>query len=227
MSLKVLRNIFIFGTLAFALVLIGMTIDSLRLVTSKRTAEVTDQVVRGKKMWQHRNCQDCHTLLGIGGYLAPELTKEASLRDPGFLTAWLKDPQSLKPGTTMPNQRLAEAEILDLIAFLTWVSKIDTNNWPPQPIGFATGGGTPEGSVLFAQKGCPSCHMINGKGATGPGPDLSHIASQPYDQLSNTLDFLFTWIKDPKAVKPATLMPTIPMTDEERRALVKYLVSLK
>ena len=38
---------------------------------------------------------------------------------------------------------------------------------------------------------------------------------------------LYKWIEDPKAIKPATIMPTIPMTAEERLAIVQYLTGLK
>lgn len=224
MSVKALRNVFIWGTVVFVLVLVGLTVNSLSQVTAKRTPELTDQVVNGKKVWQHKNCDDCHTILGIGGYFAPDLTKEAVVRDPQFLTAWLKNPQAVKPGTTMPDQHLTDRQVADLVAFLQWVSKIDTNNWPPKPSG---GGGGPSGALLMQQKGCMACHMINGQGASGPGPDLSHIGSQPYGALSNTADFLYKWIENPSALKPGTLMPAIPMTQDERNAIVQYLVGLK
>ncbi len=93
-----------------------------------------------------------------------------------------------------------------------------------------SGGGSaggPSGALLFQQKGCTSCHKINGQGASGPGPDLSHIGSQPYDGLPNTADFLTKWLADPQAQKPGTLMPQIAMSQTERDALVQYLVGLK
>ncbi len=227
MSQLFLRRLLVFGTIILVLALLGGSFISLNQVRSNRTAPVTDTVVSGKQVWELRICQDCHTLLGIGGYWAPELTKEAERRDTTFLTSWLKNPAAVKPGTTMPDQRLSDQQVSDVIAFLQWVSKIDTNNWPPQPLTSGSSGGTGHGALLFQQKGCTACHMINGQGATGPGPNLSHIGSQPYDQLSNTPDFLYRWIEDPKAIKSTTIMPTIPMTPDERLAIVQYLISLK
>lgn len=228
MGQRLLRNVLIYGTILFVAVLIGLTANSLAQVTSSRTAKLTDQVVAGKRVWQHKNCDDCHTIYGIGGYFAPELTKEATNRDAAFLTAWLADPQAVKPGTTMPNQHLTAQQVLDVVAFLQWVSQTNTNNWPPAPL--AGGGGQAtglSGALLFQQKGCTACHMINGQGASGPGPNLSHIGSQPYDQLPNTPDYLNKWIQNPQAQKPGTAMPSIPMTDSERNALVQYLTGLK
>ncbi len=226
-SEKTLRNIFLSGTLIFLVIFLGMTIDSLTQVVNARTAQVTDQVVAGKRLWQNKNCNDCHTILGIGGYFAPELTTVYDRRGAAWLQAWLKNPPAVIPGTTMPHQNLTDAQVSDLVAFLRWVSQIDTNNWPPQPIG-ATGAGsaTPDGATLFRQKGCIGCHAINGPGGTF-GPALSRIGSQPYDALPNTPEFLAQWLTDPAAQKPGTTMPRIALTPAERDALVQYLTGLK
>ncbi len=226
MSERLLRGTLIYGTVIFLVALAVGSVFSLSQVTSTRTEAVSANVTAGKHVWEQHICQDCHTLLGIGGYWAPELTKEAERRDAAYLTSWLKSPQAVKPGTTMPDQRLNDQQVTNVIAFLQWVDKIDTNKWPPTPKAGASGG-TPQGAVLFQQFGCIGCHRINGQGAAGPGPDLSHIGSTPYDQLSNTPDFLYRWIEDPKAIKLTTIMPTIPMTPEQRLAIVQYLVGLK
>lgn len=134
MSEKMLRNIFIVGTLLFLAVLGLMTVDSLTQVVSARTAQLTDQVVAGKQVWQSKNCNDCHTILGIGGYYAPELTKTFNRRGAAWLRAFMKDPGKVIPGTTMPNQNLSDTQVENLVAFFQWVSLIDTNGWPPQPL---------------------------------------------------------------------------------------------
>jgi nitric oxide reductase subunit C len=228
MKLTVLRNIFIFGTLFFFAVLVVLTVHTLREVDAKRTPDLTDAVVSGKRTWQHRNCNDCHTILGIGGYWAPDMTKVADTRDAQFLTAFLRDPQAVKPGTTMPNQRLSDDEVSDVVAFLTWVNGIDTNDWPPQPR-FAPGatGGLSEGLLLFQQKTCSGCHRVGDQGSNGPGPDLSRIGNKTFEGFTSPADFLDKFLKDPKAVNPDSTMPAVPMTDAERQTLVEYLIGLK
>jgi nitric oxide reductase subunit C len=238
MSEKTLCNILIFGTLLFLLILGAMTVDSLSQVASARTAQLTDQVVAGKQVWQSKNCNDCHTILGIGGYYAPELTKTFPRRGGAWLTAFLKDPQKVLPGTTMPNQNLTDAQAGNLVAFFQWVSQIDTNNWPPQPLTASKLSSVPasqsasnaaptlSGATLFQDKGCVGCHTINGQGGR-TGPELSHIATQAYDGLANTPDFIGKYLENPRAQKGDALMPGIPMTDAERDALVEYLTTLK
>jgi nitric oxide reductase subunit C len=233
MSEKALRNTFLIGTAFFFAIFVAMTVDSLSQVLSTRTPPLTGPVVAGKRVWQSKNCNDCHTILGIGGYYAPELTKVADRRGAAWLRQWLKDPKAVSPAATMPNQKLSNAQIEDLAAFLQWVSQIDTNNWPPQPLSLAAGAGegtssaTAPGMLLFEQKGCSGCHLINGRGTAGPGPDLSHIGSVPYDSLPNTAEFLSLWLADPKAQKPDTPMPRLPLSQPERETLVDYLTQLK
>jgi nitric oxide reductase subunit C len=255
MSERMLRSIFVVGTVLFLLILGAMTVDSLSQVASARTAQLTDQVVAGKQVWQSKNCNDCHTILGIGGYYAPELTKTFNRRGGAWLRAFLKDPQKVLPGTTMQNQNLSDQQAGNLVAFFQWVSLVDTNNWPPQPLGAqpvanppptnpppaqpataaspvpaatAAPTNTPSlsGSAVYQDKGCYVCHTINGQGGQA-GPNLSHIATQPYDGLANTPEFIAKYLENPQAQKADALMPAIPMSTAERDALVQYLMSLK
>ncbi len=228
MTEKALQRTFVWGTVVFLAVLAGMTVDSLHKVNAGRTPAVTDQVAHGKYVFQRKNCNDCHTILGIGGYFAPDLTKIADVRDSTYLKAFLFDPQGTKPGTTMPSQKLSQADVLDVVTFLDWVRRIDTNGWPPKPLSAIDVTATrvaPPGA--YQRKGCTGCHMIDGQGAKGPGPDLSHIGNTPYDGLANTPEFLARWLADPAAVKPGTQMPKLPLSQAERDSLVQYLVALK
>jgi nitric oxide reductase subunit C len=94
MSEATLRNLFIFGTLFFLLVLIWMTYDSLSEVISGRTPQMSEAVIAGKQVWQGKNCNDCHTILGIGGYFAPEMTRVVERRDANWLASLMTDPQA-------------------------------------------------------------------------------------------------------------------------------------
>ena len=49
-------------------------------------------------------------------------------------------------GRLMPNPKLSDQEITAVIAFLTWISNIDNQNWPPRPI--LVSAASPQGIVL-------------------------------------------------------------------------------
>ncbi len=91
-----------------------------------------------------------------------------------------------------------------------------------------------------AQHSCFQCH-VNTTVAFGlAGPNLTHLASRSTiagGVLPNTADNLTRWLRDPAAVKPGTGretpsgqligMPRVVLTEEEIRALVAYLQTLR
>jgi cytochrome c oxidase subunit 2 len=87
------------------------------------------------------------------------------------------------------------------------------------------------GYNYVAQHQCSMCHNIAGTSAGGTvGPDLTHVASRrtvAAGALPMSERNLDAWIADPQSVKPGTKMPTIPMSADQRRAVVAYLGTLK
>ena len=202
------RIFFIAGTAIFTAVFIGLTIDSHRKFGALTHADaITPSVIEGKHVWHAKNCINCHTLLGEGAYYAPDLTKIAQHRGEAYLRQFLKDPAKYyseeRDGRLMPNLNLSDEQITDVIAFLTWVSHIDNQNWPPRPIlvtsaspqGILLGTRVPEaastdpvalGEVLFktAPPGCFGCHSLQ-QGVVLVGPPLAGLATRTQATLSS------------------------------------------
>ncbi|MGQ9645566.1 MAG: c-type cytochrome [Thermodesulfobacteriota bacterium] len=231
MEKKGARNFFIWGTVICTAVFIWLTIDTHTTIPKRtNTNKLTDEVVQGKRVWHRYNCNDCHTILGIGGYYSPDVTKTYSTRGENWLRAFLKNPETPDPQRRkMPNQNLSDDEINKLIAFFKWVDAIDTNEWPPTPITVAKKTGVPlketalvvMGRNLYNQNRCDLCHQIGGQGGM-IGPDLSRVGTK-YDA-----QWLGKKIKDPKSLNPNTQMPAYTqLTDEEIQALTAFLGGLK
>jgi len=98
-------------------------------------------VNQGKLTIQSRNCMNCHTLLGNGAYFAPDLTK--SWLDPAWaaesvrerlMIDFLMDPEThartFGTGRRMPQLGITESEARGIVAYLKWMSSIDTNGFP-------------------------------------------------------------------------------------------------
>jgi cytochrome c oxidase subunit 2 len=99
------------------------------------------------------------------------------------------------------------------------------------------------GELLFAEKGCPTCHTINGKNqaAFDFAPNLTNLkdrTSIASALIDNTPENLARWIKAPRDVKPGVLMcwppqmdrtsaecGKFPVTDDEVNKLIAYLNS--
>jgi cytochrome c oxidase subunit 2 len=74
-------------------------------------------------------CGACHTVRGAlaNGHVGPDLTHLMSRttiaggelpNNPGFLSGWIANPQSLKPGSLMPNPELSGPDLASIRSFL-------------------------------------------------------------------------------------------------------------
>jgi len=200
MTKRQTRLFFVVGTSVFAAIFTGLTIDShLRFGELTHAEAITPQVIAGKHVWHRKNCINCHTLLGEGAYYAPDLTKITQQRGEAYLRQFLQDPSRFyseqRHGRVMPNLQLSDEQITDVIAFLTWVSNIDNQGWPPRPI--VVSAALPEttavaestaaasanpvalGEAVFRRSppACFSCHSTT-EGTVLVGPSLAGLATR-------------------------------------------------
>ncbi|MDQ1325916.1 MAG: nitric oxide reductase subunit [Campylobacterota bacterium] len=109
--------------------------------------EAADLLHLGKLTSQAKNCMNCHTLLGNGGYYAPDLTKawlDPAWREGGPLQGmtgkntkeeamaeFLMHPSQYPThARMMPDLGITAEEAKGLVAFLKHMSSIDTNGFP-------------------------------------------------------------------------------------------------
>ena len=127
------RNIFYGGTAFFVLLFVALIFHTeSRIPERSKAAEITPAVVRGKHIWETRNCIGCHTLMGEGAYFAPELGNVYQRRGPDFIKAWMQAQPTGTPGRRqMPQFHLNDEQLNDLVEFLKWTNGIDNEKWPP------------------------------------------------------------------------------------------------
>lgn len=125
------RAFFLIGTVVTFLAFIGLTIYSFSDGNDQTNYEnITPAVVRGKVIWEENNCMGCHTILGEGGYYAPELTKVVERRGEGLIKAILMSPVPWEPnGRKMVAYGFTSEEADDVIAFFNWIGEIDLNGF--------------------------------------------------------------------------------------------------
>ena len=79
------------------------------------------QVELGKNLFYGKySCQGCHIVdtKNDKGYIGPTLTHVGSRLTAAWIYQWMKDPQSLRPGTIEPNRAMSDEEARALTAFL-------------------------------------------------------------------------------------------------------------
>jgi len=93
-----------------------------------------------------------------------------------------------------------------------------------------TQGKAADGAALFRQKGCASCHTVNGYSAGNVGPDLTHLqdrkvfAGATFELNDQNLRL---WLRDPPGEKPGSRMPNLKLSEDEITKLIAYLDTLK
>ncbi len=152
-----------------------------------------------------------------------------------WLVQYLLEPHDLRPRLTydMPRLALDRAQARDVATYLTRRAKGES-----QSLDLA-GADLNAGKKLLAAKGCGSCHTMSRTDAftqlpRGPftqpplgqgelrlavmlAPDLRHARQRLRP------DAIMAWLENPLKMKPGTLMPQTPMSDQEARNIVAYL----
>jgi len=138
LSKKQARAFFLGGTLVTFLIFIGLTVFSLSDEVDQTNHEnITESVVRGKRIWESNNCMGCHTILGEGAYYAPELTKVVDRLNMKYngngeevIKSILMSEAPWQPnGRKMVAYNMTEKEAEDVVAFFKWIGEIDLNGF--------------------------------------------------------------------------------------------------
>ncbi len=149
--------------------------------------------------------------------VGPPLTKlGAKLADPNWLVAWLLHPSRLRPHKLMRRLRIQVDEAQALAGYLY------TQGPRPGNRAAAWQGGDPRtGEKLFVSRGCRGCHSIGSteRSLVTQAPDLAGIG------VKVRPEWLFDWLKSPRSYDPNTAMPQLPLSDDDIRQLVAFLMS--
>lgn len=95
----------------------------------KRPKLLSPLATAGKQFFLQATCQQCHTIAGTSAkaMIGPDLTHFARRKEigsgviensPKNLALWLKNPQALKPGCKMPDFKLSDEHLKQLVAYL-------------------------------------------------------------------------------------------------------------
>ena len=202
-------------------------------------------VSQGELRFRQMFCSTCHSLAVtragetklIGGDIGPELTKVGSKVNPDWLVTWLRDPQGYLPHTQNAALRLVRRRSLQGHA----IHRRQANR-------FRSAHGRPAarrsrrsrkfklGRRLFLEKGCASCHSIEGLNPQKDfGPDLSALGGKNASELEfgaskiphNLVAYIQAKLQDPVSVNPAARMPQYNWNQADLDAITTALLSMK
>lgn len=192
---------------------------------------------RGKHLFQKMGCFGCHNVAGLGfenlRKVGPDLRRVKAKDDPEWIYRWIRNPKAFRPSTRMPqifdlkntstdaDLKRSDTAIAAIVAYL--MAKSEDFPLPSIP-----GGDAARGKELFEEVGCQGCHVAEiGKKNNAPrgfenfGPNLAGVGSKLKPE------WIYAWVKDPKAYFPETRMPSLRLSDGEAADIAAYLSSLK
>lgn len=191
---------------------------------------LSQQQRRGRELFASQHCGKCHQSESAFGAdpmqemqeIAPLLVNPGDRLNETWLRAWLSEPHTLRPGTTMPqlfdakNPESAQ-QVADLAAFLTSMNSGSTPTATASDEAIILAGG-----AHFHKLGCAACH-------TGPDqktPDLQnkriplhHVAAKFKPAA------LAAFLKSPNAYAPHRGMPDFQLSEEEIKGLSAFLTA--
>jgi mono/diheme cytochrome c family protein len=205
---------------------------------SKKPDLVSQAEVRFRQMM----CTTCHPLAVtragetklIGGNIGPELTKVGSKVTEQWLVSWLKNPQGYLAHNNMPRYGWSDEDLYKVSQYvMNKLTDSDLLNGVPQ-LGEPTEDEIKNGRRLFLEKGCASCHHIDGVAPQKDfGPDLTALGAKNASELEfgkakiqhNLPLYIQTKLQDPVSVNTAARMPQYTWNQDDLDAVTTALLS--
>jgi mono/diheme cytochrome c family protein len=201
-----------------------------------------DLIAQGEVRFRQMMCTTCHSLAVtrggetklIGGEIGPELTKVGSKVSEQWLVAWLRNPQGYLPHTNMPRYGWSDEDLYKVSQYvMNKLTDSDLLTNVPQ-LGAPTDDEVKAGKRLFTEKGCASCHGLNGEGRQKDfGPDPTALGAKNASELEfgkakidhNLVSYIQAKLQDPVAVNPVARMPQYSWNQADLDAVTTALLS--
>lgn len=201
-------------------------------------------ISQGELRFRQMFCTTCHSLAVtragetklIGGDIGPELTKVGSKVNPDWLIAWLRDPQGYLPHTRMPRYGWSDEDLYKVTQYIT-TKLVDSDLLRDVPeLDPPTDAEIQLGRRLFTEKGCASCHVLEGLSPQKEfGPDLRAFGGKNASELEfggakiphNLVSYIQAKLEDPVSVNPASRMPQYHWNQVDLDAVTTALLSMK
>ena len=188
------------------------------------------ELARGRTLFRDLGCQACHAVARLAPLPKPgaPLTDIAQRMLPGRVLAYLRDPKAVDPGARMPaswpagtDDAVRRDDTIAITAFLFERSERRAREAKGQEVARAAvvaGASVEEGKLFYDAYGCKGCHD------DAPAPrSLAPSLATAGDAW--TEDWLAAYSRDPKALHPATRMPSLRLSPREAASIAKYLAS--
>ena len=145
---------------------------------------------------------------------------------PGAVSAdAVPHPEGMKPEQVVAGHRkVREQEVAQIAAYL-WTSSERSK----LVVSSAPKGDAAKGKQIFDSVGCRGCHVVEqgsaarrseGSAERDYAPNLWNVGDKAKPE------WIYSWVKNPKALWPQTKMPDLRLTDQEAANVTAFLLTL-
>ncbi|MEE8524319.1 MAG: c-type cytochrome, partial [Thermoanaerobaculia bacterium] len=189
----------------------------------------------GRRLIQQMGCRSCHRVPRSAAVdmakVGPALGGIAAKTSPAWAFQWLAAPRAFRPSTWMPHffdldaagRERQVAEIRAIVVYLWESSRVAAFDEPPR-------GDAAAGRILFESVGCSACHLADAEAARDasyPGYERLHGPNLARTGDKVAASWLYAWLRDPRAYRHDTPMPSLRLSEREAADLTAYLMTLR
>ncbi|MFY9551455.1 MAG: c-type cytochrome, partial [Thermoanaerobaculia bacterium] len=207
----------------------------------------------GIRMVESLGCWGCHRIEGLESQglpkVGPSLEKVAAKAPHDWATRWVMNPASFRASTKMPTffyqenfvdvsgpnpptvaqKRMNEEGKVENDTMVNAIVAYLYDKSRPAEVPAVSGKGDPvRGQKLLSERGCYGCHVVDPnaqRDLVGTyrqfGPNLAGVGSK------TSRDWIYHWIRDPKAWNPDTKMPNLRLSEGDALDIAEYLATQK
>ena len=166
----------------------------------------------GYGYFRELGCASCHNLVEGDPKPAPNLTGVASEQTPEWIGEHLEEMRSRTAGAgSIAHSLLKSNALWTLLKKLTPETESGLQDIPQSLI---------EGSEIYIESGCASCHSINGTGGE-VAPALNGVGAR------RTKEWIDQHFLNPNKLSPGSMMPRYRFAPDKLKVLDDYLLSLE
>src|SRR5688572_22246058 len=229
---------------------------TMRQAVRRRAADITPpplsdpELVRRGFLLHRESCLQCHGAPGVSPHdvgkallPAPNNLVQTALEWKAAEIYWVTKSGLKMTGMPAWGMRYSDEDLWAIVAFVKHMPRLTARAYAEmgeragteaaktEPAEAARAGDPANGKYALQQYACTTCHLVPGMvtGASHVGPSLHGIARRTFlaGRLPNTRENMVRWIRDPKSVSLATLMPDLGVTEQHARDMVAYLHSVE
>src|SRR5262245_33738405 len=179
----------------------------------------TEPAKGGTLLLGELNCVSCHAAAEGTKKQAPVLDGIGTRARVSHLRKFLADPQSVKPGTTMPGLLAGdpdrEAKVEALVHFLASTASVKHERPDAKLIA--------PGRELYNQTGCAACHGPRDAAGQAPPKLPAHVVPLGDLKTKYTVAGLAAFLENPLQSRPSGRMPHL-LVAKEAKAVANYLL---